>query len=43
MTLAALAGTLMSCQPGITVRQFLESKECQDLDSNASCQQNTGD
>ncbi len=43
MTLAALAGTLMSCQPGITVRQLLESKECQDLDSNTNCQQNTGD
>lgn len=41
MTLAALAATLMSCQPGITVRQLLESKECQNLDLNGSCQEKT--
>ncbi|MFN6501864.1 MAG: serine/threonine protein kinase [Nostoc sp. DedQUE01] len=39
MTLAALAATLMSCQPGVTVRQLLESKECQDFDFNGSCQE----
>lgn len=41
ITLAALAATLMSCQPGITVRQLLESKECQNLDLNGSCQEKT--
>jgi len=43
MTLATLAATLMSCQPGITVRQLLESKECQDFDLNGSCQEKTED
>ncbi len=43
MTLAALAATLMSCQPGITVRQLLENKECQDFDFNGSCQQKIED
>ncbi|MCC5610011.1 serine/threonine protein kinase [Nostoc sp. CHAB 5834] len=43
VTLAAIAGTLMSCQPGNTVRQLLEATECQRFDLNASCQEKTGD
>ncbi|WP_392530461.1 serine/threonine protein kinase [Nostoc sp. C117] len=40
-TLATLGATLMSCQPGSTVRQLLESRECQDFDANASCEEKT--
>ncbi|MDF5707098.1 MAG: serine/threonine-protein kinase [Nostoc sp. S4] len=43
IALATLGITLMSCQPGITVRQLLESKECQDFDFNGSCQYKTQD
>ncbi|MBD2412841.1 serine/threonine protein kinase [Nostoc calcicola FACHB-389] len=43
MTLFALGATLMSCQPGSTVRQLLESKECQDFDFNSSCLEKTED
>ncbi|WP_138501290.1 serine/threonine protein kinase [Nostoc sp. PA-18-2419] len=43
IALATLGATLMSCQPGITVRQLLESKECRDFNFNGSCQQKTQD
>ncbi|BDI16273.1 hypothetical protein ANSO36C_20750 [Nostoc cf. commune SO-36] len=43
VTVAAIAGTLMSCQPSNTVRQLLEATECQSFDLNASCQEKTGD
>ncbi|MCC5660390.1 serine/threonine protein kinase [Nostoc sp. XA010] len=43
ITLAAMAATLISCQPGNTVRQLLEATECQTFDLNASCQEKTGD
>jgi serine/threonine protein kinase len=42
VTLAAIAGTLMSCQPGNAVRQLLEATECQSLDLSSSCQEKTG-
>ena len=43
VTLAAIAGTLMSCQPGNTVRQLLEATECQSFDLSSGCQEKTGD
>lgn len=43
VTLAAMEATLISCQPGYTVRQLLEATECQNFNLNASCQQKTGD
>jgi serine/threonine protein kinase len=42
VTLATMGATLMSCQPGNTVRQLLEATECQSFDLNASCQEKTG-
>lgn len=38
IALATLGISLMSCQPDSTVRQLMESKECQDIDLNGSCQ-----
>ena len=43
VTLAAMGATLISCQPGYTVRQLLEATECQSFHLNASCQEKTGD
>ncbi len=43
ITLAAMGATLISCQPGNTVRQLLEATECQSFDLNASCQEKTKD
>ncbi len=42
ITLAAVAGTLMSCQPGDTVRQLLEATECPSFDFSSGCQEKTG-
>ncbi|NDJ20258.1 protein kinase [Nostoc sp. B(2019)] len=42
VTLVAVGGTLMSCQPGDPVRQLLEATECQSFDLKASCQEKTG-
>ncbi|MHC0063637.1 serine/threonine protein kinase [Nostoc sp. UIC 10890] len=41
ITLAAIGATLMSCQPGDTVRQLLEATECQGFDFSSSCQEKT--
>ncbi|MEH2177081.1 serine/threonine protein kinase [Nostoc sp.] len=38
VTLAAVAGTLISYQPGNTVRQLLEARECQSFDLSSGCQ-----
>lgn len=43
VTLVAMGATLMSCQPGNTVRQLLEATECQSFDLSSSCQEKTGD
>jgi serine/threonine protein kinase len=37
-TLAAVIGTLMSCQPDKRVRQLLEARECQGFDFSSGCQ-----
>lgn len=38
VTLATVAGTLISYQSGNTVRQLLEAKECQSFDLSSDCQ-----
>lgn len=42
VTLAAVGGTLMSCQPGDAVRQLLEARECQGFNLSSICQEQTG-
>ncbi|PHM06147.1 serine/threonine protein kinase [Nostoc sp. 'Peltigera malacea cyanobiont' DB3992] len=42
ITLAAMGATVMSCQPGNTVKQLLEARECPDFDLNSNCQEKTG-
>ncbi|MEH2095554.1 serine/threonine protein kinase [Nostoc sp.] len=39
VTLAAVAGTLISYQPGNTVRQLSEARECQSFDFSSDCQE----
>ncbi len=42
VTLAAVAVTLMSCQPGDPVRQLLQTTKCQGFNFSSSCQEKTG-
>ncbi|MEH1817751.1 MAG: serine/threonine-protein kinase [Nostoc sp.] len=42
ITLAVVGSTLVSCQPGGAVRQFLKATECQGFDFRSSCQEKTG-
>lgn len=42
VTLAAVAGTLMSYQSGNTVRQLSEARECQSFDLSSGCQDKIG-
>lgn len=41
VTLVAVGATFISCQPGNTVRQLLEARECQRFNFRSSCQENT--
>lgn len=42
VTLAAVAGTLISYQPDNTVRQLSEARECQSFDLSSDCQEKIG-
>lgn len=42
VTLAAVAGTLMSYQSGNTVRELSEARECQSFDLSSDCQDKIG-
>ncbi|MEH1781855.1 MAG: serine/threonine-protein kinase [Nostoc sp.] len=42
VTLAVVGSTLMSCQPGVAVRQLLKATECQGFDLSSNCQEKTG-
>lgn len=42
VTLAAVAGTLISYQSGNTVRQLSEARECQSFDLSSDCQEKIG-
>ncbi|MEH2116219.1 serine/threonine protein kinase [Nostoc sp.] len=42
VTLAVVGSTLVSCQPGGAVRQFLKATECQGFNLSSSCQEKTG-
>ncbi|MCW5312508.1 protein kinase [Nostoc sp. KVJ3] len=42
VTLSAMGASLISCQPGGTVRQLLEARECSSFDLKASCPEKNG-
>ncbi|MFN6474858.1 serine/threonine-protein kinase [Nostoc sp. DedQUE07] len=42
VTLTAVAGTLISYQPGNTVRQLSEARECQSFNLSSDCQEKIG-